>query len=119
MTIREQVSNKDTENEIGLTHDKIMLSLQKEELYSKRQDREERKRFANKIFALLVGFLVIVFAVLFFCGFQSVPFALFDIAIVTLLGTSSANVIGIFVFVVRYLFNSTSDRTYKFSGYSM
>lgn len=44
----------------------IAKELQAEELASNKQDREERKRFANKIFYLPAGFLTLTSMTLFF-----------------------------------------------------
>lgn len=87
-------------------------SLKAEELKSKEQDRQQRKEFADKIFSMLSLFLFFVCLILFFAGTKSVEvkpypdFELSDNVLIALLTTASANVIGIFVVVVRYLFPS-------------
>lgn len=85
---------------------KVETKFRKEELEGQKQDREERKTFANKIFYLLVVFLGISACLVFMSGSGNVNFHLSDSILVTILVTTTADVIGIFLFVVRYLFKS-------------
>lgn len=68
------------------------------------QDRKQRKEFANKIFDFVRNYMRFVCIVLFLKGITS-QFYLSDTVIVTLLGTTTANVIGILIIVVTYLFS--------------
>lgn len=85
----------------------INLNLRSEILESNRQDRLERKQFARKIFWLLIAFLAATMAIVALCGCRVL--SLSDVVVVALLTTTSANVIGIFVFVVKYLFKANSS----------
>ena len=68
------------------------------------QDRIQRKEFADKIFDFVRNYMLFVCIVLFLKGITS-QFYLSDTVIVTLLGTTTANVIGILIIVVTYLFS--------------
>jgi len=74
------------------------------------QDVGERKNYANKLYKLLVCFLISVFLILISCGIKPLCFCLSEKIIITLLATTSANVIGIFLFVVKYLFKATDEK---------
>ena len=68
------------------------------------QDRKQRKKFAEKIFTFVTYYMFAVFFILILCGSPS-SFHLSDTVLVTLLGTTTANVIGILIIVVTYLFS--------------
>lgn len=68
------------------------------------QDRQQRKEFADKIFDFVRNYMLFVCVVLFLKGITS-QFYLSDSVIITLLGTTTANVIGILIIVVTYLFS--------------
>lgn len=78
--------------------------LKSEELKGKEQDREQRKSYSDKVFYFLCAYMVVVFVILILsaCG----VFMMEKSVLITLLSTTSANIIGLFVFVVRYLFNT-------------
>ena len=66
------------------------------------QDRQQRKEFADKIFDFVRNYMLFVCVVLFLKGITS-QFYLSDAVIITLLGTTTANVIGILIIVVTDL----------------
>src|SRR5215469_4109853 len=74
---------------------------------------ELRKAFAWDIFYLIVGWLFLVFVVLFLQGFSATicshAFRLSDTVLLALIGGTTLNVLGIFVIVVRYLFPTGSS----------
>ncbi|MRX93432.1 hypothetical protein [Parabacteroides goldsteinii] len=118
LTTEEEVGSIETEEDYKKWTNKekiyeLHLSnrLKAEELESKSQDRLQRKEYADKIFMLLCFFLVFVGVFLFIAGLEMSPdgqechFKLSDNVLITLLTTASANVIGIFILVARYLFN--------------
>ena len=73
------------------------------------QDRQQRKEFADKIFDFVRNYMLFVCVVLFLKGITS-QFYLSDAVIITLLGTTTANVIGIWIIVVTYLFSRKKKR---------
>lgn len=88
---------------------KVANKLKWEELKCREQDREQRKRYADYIFVFLCIYMVLVFTVLILCGCCGVGFCLSDSVIIALITTTTANIIGIFIFVVRYLFKSSDE----------
>ena len=78
--------------------------LQKEKLKSQRQDRKQRKKFSFMIFYFLCAYLVTVFSILFLSGLGRLSFELADGVLITLLSTTPVNMIGIFILLVKYLF---------------
>lgn len=75
-----------------------------EELEGKKQDRKQRKKFANWIFWVVVLYLIIVLFILCSCGYGC--FYISDSVLITLLGTTTANVLGLFAIVAKYLFHN-------------
>lgn len=89
-------------SESGISKEDIPYLLEKEKLFSLRQDREERKKFANKIFVFLCINMALAFMLLFFNGFGLTH--LNESVLITTITSSIADIIGVFVIVVRYLF---------------
>lgn len=85
----------------------------KEHLRSLKQDTDERKRYANKLFWFLVAYMVLVFIILFFHGFSLAGFHIDDTVTIALISTTTANIIAVFVFVVKYLFHFKIDGRLK------
>lgn len=77
-----------------------------EKLKGQQQDRDQRKEFALRIFNFVSLYMFGVFFILFLCGVDCNNFSLSDTVLVTLLGTTTATVIGVFNFVARYLFHN-------------
>lgn len=81
-----------------------------EELESHRQDRDQRKDFAMKIFDFVSLYMLGVFVLLVLSGIECNRFRLSDSVLLTLLGTTTATIIGVFNFVARYLFHSKDTK---------
>ena len=86
----------------------IENSIKAEDLRSKEQDRKERKIYARLSLGFLTLYMTVVFLILFFSGFKTHGFELKQPVLIALITTTTANVIGIFAFVMKYLFNSGS-----------
>jgi hypothetical protein len=69
-----------------------------------RQNIAERKRYAERSFWLLVVWLAFIGVIVFFQGFRFFGFELANSVIITLIGSTTASVVGIFLIVSRYLF---------------
>lgn len=78
----------------------------RERIRGLRQNIDERKHYASYLFWFLVGHMGLVFVILFFNGFMFLGFLLSDTVIVALITTTTANVLTMFYFVVKYLFNA-------------
>lgn len=85
----------------------INLERLKEENEGLKQDRKQRKIFGYCIFAFLCFYMIITLGIVISVGFFYAYLS--DKVLITLLTTSLASVIGIFKFVAKYLFPSTSN----------
>lgn len=75
------------------------------ELASFTQDITERKKYAGRVFWLVVFWLLAVGAMLFMQGLKSCfSFQLSDTVLITAITTTTASVVGIFLIVANYLF---------------
>lgn len=83
---------------------KLANDIVDDTLKDRGQDRDQRKEFADRIFNLIKWHLAGVFVLLFLSG-APFHFHLDNEIFIILLGTTTANVIGIFAFVARYLFH--------------
>lgn len=78
------------------SEDSLTAKRLEQDIKDREQDRDQRKEFSIKIFWFLVVYIVVVFAYMFFSGF-----GLMDndtSVLITLLTTTTANVIGIFIY---------------------
>lgn len=92
-------SQKLAEEELNL----FELEKQKLIVMGLHEDLNARRSWGNRVFWLLVGWLVAAFAVLVCQGF-GLDFHLSDSVIITLITTTTANVLGLGYVVVNYLF---------------
>lgn len=77
-----------------------------EELAQRRQDRAERKKYAQLVFRLVVSWLLGIASVVLLQGFLG-PWGIFEIpasALVTLIGGTTASVAAIFGIVAKPIF---------------
>lgn len=77
---------------------------------SYKQDTKERKHYAEKTFEFLCFYMFAVFLILVFVGSDHIDFHFSDSVVIALITTTTANVIGIFIFVMRYLFNGNKRK---------
>lgn len=102
--------NKDEGNKIRQKYQeekwRTENELLAEKLKSQQQDRDQRKDFALRIFNFVGLYMFGVFFLLVMSGIGTNDFHLSDTVLVTLLGTTTATVIGVFNFVARYLFHN-------------
>ena len=80
----------------------LELSLRREELESRIQDRKQRKVFSYVIFGFVCLYMVAVLCVTYEVGTGKLM--LNDGILITLLGTTTIDIIGLFAIVARYLF---------------
>ena len=96
------------EEEARIDRDNERWQEDKEDL---RQDREERKRYADRIYRLVWQWLGLVLLIVVGHGFGGVVFNLPEIVLATLVGTTTGSVLGLFWVVSRYLFPDRSSPT--------
>lgn len=101
-----ELSEKERNKGQGLETKTNLLdhSLAEQHIENIKQDREERKKYAKWSFWFLCGFTFLVILLLFFCAVRNWAFHLSDPVLITLITTSLATVVGIFIFVMKYLF---------------
>jgi hypothetical protein len=92
--------------DFNIAHAQLDIDVRKERLESDRQDREERKQYAIRVYYLISFFFVAVLCIVAASAVESIPFSLSDNVLIALLTTSSANVIGLFMIVMKYLFRN-------------
>lgn len=80
--------------------------LQDEKIKDLQQDREQRKILSYALFGFMCLYMVAALTVIFLCGFFIMYLS--DTILGILLTTTLADVIGIFSFVVKYLYHSKS-----------
>ncbi len=73
------------------------------------QDITERKKYANRSFWLVVGWILAILAVVGLQGFSDkTGFSISDNVLMTLIGGTTINILGIFIVVANYLFPKTN-----------
>jgi len=75
-----------------------------ETIQDRQQDREQRKEYADKLFILIKYWLIALLAVLLINGWGILWFELSDAVLLALVGGTTANVLGLFLIVLYYLF---------------
>lgn len=88
----------------------VANKIRNEELENRRKDRAQRKVYADNLFTFLCFYMILVFFILYKSGSLYNSFELSDSVIIALITTTTANIIGIFAFVVRYLFKTPDDK---------
>lgn len=86
------------------TLDAAKLESEKQKIHDIIQDREERAKYANRIYWLVVWYLVVAGYFVFLHGLEREAFRFNDDVLMMLLGTTTASVLGLFVIVANYLF---------------
>ncbi|MDA0206989.1 MAG: hypothetical protein O3A53_10710 [Acidobacteria bacterium] len=82
----------------------LRLEDRRELLKSHKQDRKERKRYAERVFRLVCWWLAGVMALVCSAGLDALH--LDETVLMTIVGSTTASVAAIFVVVAKYLFPS-------------
>lgn len=99
----EEMTYDDIEKGIKL----IELEYKREELESRKQDRKQRGQFSIWIFGFMGIYMMLALVILGLSG--SDVFDISDTVLVSLLTTTTADVIGIFIIVAKYLFHKQDN----------
>lgn len=75
-----------------------------EQIEQLKQDRAERKKYASYSFKLVCTWLGAMLLLVTLRGFGPWGFELSDPVLITLVSTTTASIVAIFVFVAKYLF---------------
>lgn len=87
-------------NEIDLN-----IDLTQQEISDRIQDREERKKYAYRTFIFLSSFTGFILLIIIGAGFsEKLGFKLDNTVLISLITSSLASIVGIFILVMRYLF---------------
>ena len=86
--------------------DSFYRETQREILQSRRQDREERKRYAKRIYRLAVAWLIFVGFLFLGCGLGWLNLS--DSVLIALATTTTIKVLALLLYVTKYLFSSPS-----------
>lgn len=82
----------------------VELAMMAEELEGRKQDRKQRGTFSICIFIFVAIYMMVALVILALTGAD--VFELSDTVLVALLTTTTADVIGIFILVAKYLFHT-------------
>jgi hypothetical protein len=99
----ESVSETPDPKTLGEEH-AIARDQKRAEVESYRQDTRERKKYARNIFILTCLWVLGVYVLLLLQGFQYRGFRLSDSIVLAAIGSTTANIVGVFLIVTRYFF---------------
>lgn len=114
-TVRD-IATEDTRHQNGKTQvedGSLQKAESNERLKQLQQDRQERKKYAENVFLLIVIWLGVIISLLFLQGFcnllrtspDSQPcFFLSDAVLIAVITTTTASVVALFVVVAKYLY---------------
>lgn len=74
------------------------------------QDRDQRKKYSDRLFKLVVGWLCAIGVIILLHGFSCIPFNLSVAVLSTIIGSTTASVLGLFVIVANYLFPPRGEK---------
>lgn len=83
---------------------KLDNGLKRQEIHDRREDRLLRRELGEKIYTFVSMYMFVVFLLLLLNGMPN-SFYLSDAVLITILGTTTANVIGILAIVAAYYFH--------------
>lgn len=82
----------------------IDLNIHEEGLNQQKAERQLRDKYCGRIFIFIIFYTVIVLFMVIFSGIKAIEFELSQPILITLLTTTLANVFGLFLIVLNYLF---------------
>ena len=86
------------------TLEQAELLQKKAEIDSYKSDTVARKEYAKKIFGLTCAWVGAIYLLLLLQGFNYSGFKLSDNVLLAAIGSTTANIIGVFLIVTRYFF---------------
>lgn len=89
---------------VQIDYQRTAIEKLKEEIRGLKQDREQRKVFSYCIFGFMCSYMLIALVIVFCSGLGVM--SLSDTVLVTLITSTLADVIGVFIFVAKYLFHN-------------
>jgi hypothetical protein len=96
---------KSGDSEVNANEIDLNINLTQQEISDRIQDREERKKYAYRTFIFLSSFTSIILLIIIGAGFsEAINFKLDNTVLISLITSSLASIVGIFILVMRYLF---------------
>ena len=86
-----------------IAYQRAVIDKMREEIEGLKQDRKQRKIFGYCIFGFMCAYMAAAIVIVFFCGFGLIYLS--DKVILTSIGSTLVEVIGVFAFVARFLFH--------------
>lgn len=105
-----EIGNHSNSDALKELKERTEIKKLEEEIQTLKQDRFQRKQFAYFIFGFASVYMICVFTILFLKGFLQEDFALSDLVTNILLGTTTANVLGVLIIVVTYFFHKEKQK---------
>jgi len=96
-------SEKQEENQELTARERLELAEKAQDIKDRKQDRGEREKYASRVYWLIVCWLIALAGILLLQGSEN-SFSLRENVVLALIGGTTANVLGIFIVVINYLF---------------
>lgn len=110
-SVQEEEQSYDLEKQKSeLDKRRIEINKSQAELDDLRQDIKLRKRFAWAGYWMSIGWLIAILHIIISDGLHLWSFSLSDSVLLALIGTTTANVLGVLYIVMRYLFDKKGKR---------
>lgn len=99
-------SEKQTMRDLDTNLSKMSLddAHSKEDLKNKQEKREMRKRYAERTFLLTCIWLATALGIVLLTGWHLGGFSLTQAELITLLSTTTANILGVLIIVMAYIY---------------
>ena len=91
---------------------KSLKARRKQDIKDRKDARRQRRKYAHRIFVLCCSWVCAIFILLMFAGFGSYAhfrFYLSEPVILAAIGSTTVNIIGVFLIVVRFIFHDKKD----------
>ena len=105
--LKEEKVTLDEEKKEGIRKLQLQNDILQAELDKIKRDNTSRGKMGNIIAIIVSAWLALVMVIMFLVGFREIE--LTDKVLITLLATTSLNVIGLLVIVSNYLFNKSKS----------
>lgn len=90
---------------------KLAIEIAQQQLKEDRDNHALRTAYADRIFNLVVAWLICVIAAVFFSGAEGIKFELPNNVLIAFIVTTTLNIIGLFAIVAKWLFNQNSSKS--------
>ena len=95
-------ADKKPDEKTALETEDLEAQKKQFDLEREKSEHEDRKEYGGKIFQLIIWWLVTILALVFFDSIGEINIS--DPVLISLIGGTTASVLGIFHFVLKYLY---------------